>query len=77
MRNSHDGFDPAALKRLYVVFDATWDVIKDETPAADHDGVREAISKTIFGLARHGYSDQRSLERLAAYRAKQFIDLRA
>ena len=77
MHKSHDGFDPAALKRLYVVFDATWDVIKDQTRDANREGVREVIGKTIVGLARHGYSDPHSLERLAAYSAKQFIDLRA
>jgi hypothetical protein len=34
------------------------------------------MGKTIFGLARHGYSNPEHLATLAAYRAKVFIDLR-
>jgi hypothetical protein len=34
------------------------------------------MGKTIFGLARHGYSNPEHLGTLAAYRAKVFIDLR-
>ena len=70
------GFDPAALKQLYGAFDTAWDSIKDSTNAADRDGVREVIGKSIFGLARHGYSNRDHLAILAAYRAKVFIDLR-
>ena len=70
------GFDPAALKQLCGAFDTAWDSVKDSTSAADRDGVREVIGKSIFGLARHGYSNSDRLAILAAYRAKVFIDLR-
>ena len=70
------GFDPAALKRLYGAFDTAWDALKDLTSAADQERVREVMGKTIFGLARHGYSNPEHLATLAAYRAKVFIDLR-
>jgi hypothetical protein len=70
------GFDPAALKQLYGAFDTAWDSIKGSTSAADRDGVREVIGKSIFGLAQHGYSNSDHLAILAAYRAKVFIDLR-
>jgi hypothetical protein len=70
------GFDPAALKRLYGAFDTAWDALKDSTSAADQERVREVMGKTIFGLARHGYSNPEHLATLAAYRAKVFIDLR-
>jgi hypothetical protein len=70
------GFDPAALKRLYGAFDTAWDSLKDSTNPADQERVREVMGKTIFGLARHGYSNLEHLATLAAYRAKVFIDLR-
>ena len=70
------GFDPAALKRLYGAFDTAWDSLKDSTSAADQERVREVMGKTIFGLARHGYTNPEHLATLAAYRAKVFIDLR-
>jgi hypothetical protein len=70
------GFDPAALKRLYGAFDTAWDSLKDSTNPADQERVREVMGKTIFGLARHGYSNPEHLATLAAYRAKVFIDLR-
>jgi len=70
------GFDPAALKRLYGAFDTAWDALKDSTNADDQERVREVMGKTIFGLARHGYSNPQHLATLAAYRAKLFIDLR-
>jgi hypothetical protein len=70
------GFDPAGLKQLYGAFDAAWDSLKDSTNPADEERVREVMGKTIFGLARHGYSNPQHLATLAAYRAKVFIDLR-
>ena len=74
--DTRPGFDPAALKRLYGAFDTAWDTLKDSTSAADQERVRELMGKTIFGLARHGYSNPQHLAKLAAYRAKVFIDLR-
>lgn len=70
------GFDPAALKRLYGAFDAAWDQVKDSTSDADRESVREVLGKTIFSLARHGYSNADHLAAFAAYRGKVFIDLR-
>lgn len=76
MRVARAGFDPAALKHLYGAFDTAWDNVKHSTSAADRDVVREVMSTTIFGLARHGYCNRDHLVTLAAYRAKVFIDLR-
>lgn len=70
------GFDPAALKRLCSAFDTAWDALKDSTNPADQERVRDVMGQTIFGLARHGYSNPQHLATLAAYRAKVFIDLR-
>lgn len=74
--DTRGGFDPAALKRLYGAFDTAWDSMKHSTSAADQKPVREIMGKTIFGLARHGYTNPNHLATLAAYRAKVFIDLR-
>ena len=74
--DTQTGFDPAALKRLYAAFDTAWTSMKDSTRVDDHEGVREVMGKTIFGLARHGYTNPDHLATLAAYRAKVFIDLR-
>jgi hypothetical protein len=77
MRNdTQTGFDPAALKRLYGAFDTAWDALKESTKPSDRERVREVMGTTIFGLARHGYSNPEHLAALAAYRAKVFIDLR-
>ena len=70
------GFDPAALKQLYDAFDTAWDSLKDSTSPDDQQLLREVMGKTIFGLARHGYTNPDHLATLAAYRAKVFIDLR-
>lgn len=70
------GFGSAALKQLYGAFDTAWHSMKDSTDEADHETVREVIGKTIFCLARHGYSNPEHLATLAAYRAKTYIDLR-
>jgi hypothetical protein len=69
------GFDPATLKKLYGAFDTAWDSVKTSTPVADQAGVREAMGKTIFGLARHGYSNVDHLATFAAHRARVFVDL--
>jgi hypothetical protein len=70
------GFDPVALKQLYGAFDTAWNSLKDSTSPDDQQLVREVMGKTIFGLARHGYTNPDHLATLAAYRAKVFIDLR-
>lgn len=70
------GFDPAALKQLYVAFDTAWDSIRDSTSEADRESVRNAVGKAIFGLARHGYRNAEHLATYGAYRGRLFIDLR-
>jgi hypothetical protein len=70
------GYDPAVLKRLSGAFDTAWDSVKDSTPAADVERVRERMGRTIFGLAQHGFRNVDHLATLAAYRAKVFSDLR-
>jgi hypothetical protein len=50
--------------------------IKDSTDEADHDSVRDVVSKAIFALARHGFKDTDQLATCGAYRGKLFTDLR-
>jgi hypothetical protein len=74
--DSRAGFDPVALKRLYGAFDTAWDNIKDSTNEADRDSVRNVVSKAIFGLARHGFSDTTRLAHYGAYCGRLYNDLR-
>jgi hypothetical protein len=70
------GFAPADLKQLYGAFDAAWEQVKGSTGDGDRDNVREVVGKAIFVLVRHGVTNTDHLATLAAYRGKQFIDLR-
>lgn len=76
MRSQTQTFDPTALKQLCGAFDAAWSRMKDTTSDADRDSVRDAIGKSIIGLARHRYTNTDKLAALAAYRGQMFIDLR-
>ncbi len=77
MSNRHTtGFDPAALKQLYVAFDSAWDAVKESATDRNREGAREAVGKAIFGLAKTGYCNPEHLAKYGAYQGRLFIDLR-
>ena len=69
-------FTPAALKTLYGAFDVAWEEVKDGASDTNREGVRDAVSKAIVGLARTGYRNPQHLARYGAYQGRLFIDLR-
>ena len=46
--------DPETLGLLYRAFDAAWKAVAPQTPAADHERVRDAIAQAVVALAQSG-----------------------